>query len=42
MDEKYWADPAGGRPAYFIPKTELRDIYELMELLRTVESTAET
>lgn len=22
-DKKYWADPAGGRPAFFIPKSEL-------------------
>ena len=42
MDEKYWADPAGGRPAYFVPKEGLRDIYELMELLQPVESTSET
>jgi len=42
MDQKFWADPAGGRPAYFIPKTELRDINELMEILKTVESTSET
>ena len=42
MDEKYWADPAGGRPAYFVPKEGLRDIHELMEILKPVESTAET
>ena len=42
MDEKYWADPAGWRPAYFVPKEGLRDIYELMELLQPVESTSET
>jgi len=23
MKEEYWSDPAGGRPAYFIPKTAL-------------------
>lgn len=39
MDEKYWADPAGGRPAYFVPKEGLRDIAELMQ---SVESTTET
>lgn len=38
MDQKYWADPAGGRPAYFVPKEGLRDISEL----QVVESTAET
>lgn len=38
MDERYWADPAGGRPAYFVPKEGLRDI---TELLQVVESTAE-
>lgn len=39
MNQKYWADPAGGRPAYFVPKGELRDI---TELLQVVESSAET
>jgi hypothetical protein len=23
MKEEYWSDPAGGRPAYFVPKTAL-------------------
>ena len=23
MKEQYWSDPAGGRPAYFVPKTAL-------------------
>jgi hypothetical protein len=40
MDKEFWADPAGGRPAYFVPKDKLRDISELMEELNTVESTA--
>lgn len=26
MDEKYWADPARGRPAYFVAKDRLRAI----------------
>jgi len=29
MQEQYWADPARGRPAYFVPKTELRSIETL-------------
>jgi hypothetical protein len=29
MEEKYWADPARGRPAYFFPKEKLRSMDEL-------------
>jgi hypothetical protein len=29
MDEKYWADPARGRPAYFVPKEILHSIETL-------------
>jgi hypothetical protein len=29
MDEKYWADPARGRPAFFMPKLALRSMEEL-------------
>jgi hypothetical protein len=29
MDEKYWADPARGRPAFFVPKTVLRSMESL-------------
>jgi hypothetical protein len=29
MEEKYWADPARGRPAYFMPKEKLRSMDEL-------------
>jgi hypothetical protein len=29
MEEKYWADPARGRPAYFVPKSELRSMESL-------------
>lgn len=29
MQEQYWADPARGRPAYFVPKEKLRSIEEL-------------
>jgi hypothetical protein len=29
MDEKYWADPARGRPAYFVPQSELRPMESL-------------
>ena len=38
MREEFWADPAGGRPAYFVPKRNLRDIGELIDLLALVES----
>jgi hypothetical protein len=31
MEEKYWADPARGRPAYFVPKSELRPMSELQQ-----------
>lgn len=41
MQEQFWADPAGGRPAYFVPKNNLRNIYELMELVEPVERTIE-
>ena len=30
MKEEYWADPARGRPAYFVPKEALRSIDELL------------
>jgi hypothetical protein len=30
MKEQYWADPAGGRPAYFVPKTALMPMSALM------------
>jgi hypothetical protein len=26
MKEEYWADPAGGRPAYFFPREALHSI----------------
>jgi hypothetical protein len=29
MEEKYWADPARGRPAYFVPKEHLRPMETL-------------
>ena len=29
MQEQYWADPARGRPAFFVPKEKLRPIEEL-------------
>lgn len=41
MQERFWADPAGGRPAYFVPKCNLRDIEELRSALILVESTAD-
>lgn len=30
MQPRYWADPAKGRPAYFVPQRELRDIFSLV------------
>jgi hypothetical protein len=30
MKQEFWDDPAGGRPAYFVPKHQLRDIQELL------------
>lgn len=41
MQERFWADPAGGRPAYFVPKCHLRDITELQDALDSVESQAD-
>jgi len=29
MEERYWADPARGRPAFFVPKTVLRSMDSL-------------
>jgi hypothetical protein len=29
MEEQYWADPARGRPAFFVPKTVLRSMDSL-------------
>lgn len=31
MREEFWSDPAGGRPAYFVPKAYLSDISDLVE-----------
>ncbi len=28
-DQRYWSDPAGGRPAFFVPQKELQPIEEL-------------
>ena len=29
---RFWSDPAGGRPAYFVPKSELIEIEKLYQL----------
>jgi hypothetical protein len=29
MEERFWADPARGRPAYFVPKENLRPMSTL-------------
>ncbi len=29
MQDRFWADPARGRPAYFVPKSELRSMESL-------------
>ena len=31
--DEFWADPAKGRPAYFVPKSALRNVDELRALL---------
>jgi len=33
MQERFWADPAGGRPAFFVPKQYLSGIADLVESL---------
>jgi len=38
MREEFWADPARGRPAFFVPKRVLNDI----STLETVESSEES
>lgn len=30
MKQRFWSDPAGGRPAYFVPKTALRPMNTLI------------
>ena len=42
MQERFWSDPAGNRPAYFVPKNNLRCIHELQELLNAGESSVVT
>lgn len=38
---RWWSDPSGkDRPAFFVPRDELRDIRELTQMLRPVGSTA--
>lgn len=32
MQPKFWADPARGRPAYFVPKSHLKPVESLMEV----------
>lgn len=37
MRPEFWSDPAGGRPAYFVPKSKLRDIADLQEIIKKGE-----
>jgi hypothetical protein len=39
MQERFWADPAGGRPAFFVPKQHLLDITLLVESLKEPQLT---
>lgn len=34
MRPEFWSDPAGGRPAYFVPKSKLRCMSELQDLVK--------
>lgn len=33
--DRYWSDPAGGRPAFFVPQADLREMATLSDWLRT-------
>ncbi len=35
--EKFWKDPVGGRPAYFVPQYELNPIHELFDKEETIQ-----
>jgi hypothetical protein len=41
MKEQWKKDPAGGRPAYFVPKTELQSLSTLKQCLnaQTLQNT---
>lgn len=34
--EKYWQDTGNGRPAYFVPQNDLKDIQSLKDFLQTL------
>jgi hypothetical protein len=36
----FWEDPAGGRPAFFVPNDQLRPMHELKEWVRAQRSDA--
>jgi hypothetical protein len=38
--DKFWSDPAGGRPAFFVPKDVLRPMPELLQWLSTQSEAA--
>ena len=36
MQDKFWADPARGRPAYFVPQSTLREMNTLLHEMNTL------
>jgi hypothetical protein len=36
MQDKFWADPARGRPAYFVPQSTLREMNTLLHETNTL------
>lgn len=39
MREEFWDDPAGGRPAFFVPKQYLSEISDFVESLKDMDLT---
>jgi hypothetical protein len=40
MQDRFWRDPAGDRPAYFVPRAELRPFEELHRIVRERQGDA--